>query len=217
MTARRDHGGAGWWKSPRPDLGGPRLGDWPGLPDLLHGCQRGQQQQDEAGEMGAGDVPRQDTGASTCVTPPPSRRSTVWRSLVSRHSRPSRSGRARIHWLPRSEAFPSRGGQRAWGRLTSAFHWHGTCLPHGVQSCPTPAGWELRVVQAEGCAGSGASRPQTCRPRQAGTTAEDVVAADHVGAEEKDAGGVRGVSPRDPCWEVRWTCAFNGLLESRMC
>ena len=33
-TARRDHGGAGWWKSPCPDLRGPRLGNWPGLLDL---------------------------------------------------------------------------------------------------------------------------------------------------------------------------------------
>src|SRR5437660_4627012 len=33
-TASRGHGGAGWWKSPCPDLGGPRLGNRPGLPDL---------------------------------------------------------------------------------------------------------------------------------------------------------------------------------------
>ena len=30
---RRNHGGAGWWKSPCPDLGGPRLGNRPGLLD----------------------------------------------------------------------------------------------------------------------------------------------------------------------------------------
>src|SRR5262249_6034328 len=35
IAARRSHGGAGWWKSPCPDLGGPRLGNWPGLPDLV--------------------------------------------------------------------------------------------------------------------------------------------------------------------------------------
>src|SRR5271154_1863118 len=33
MAASRHRSGAGWWKSPCPDLGGPRLGNRPGLLD----------------------------------------------------------------------------------------------------------------------------------------------------------------------------------------